>query len=82
MASVLGVIEARQEAKTCTSTLCTQESAEWADWVAKGFEAFDVDGNGSISAKELSAILCKDGVCAMPDIVSAALRCVLHAVHA
>ena len=54
-----------------------QESAEWDDWVAKGFEAFDVDGNGTINAQDLSAILCKDGVCAMPDVVAAALRCAI-----
>lgn len=41
----------------------------------KAFNAFDVDGSGRICADDLSAMLCNDGVCAMPDIVAAALRC-------
>jgi calcium-dependent protein kinase len=55
-----------------------QESEEWDTWVAQAFAAFDVDGSGRVGVSELSAMLCKDGVCMMPDVVSAALRCAAH----
>lgn len=52
-----------------------QETPEWEVWVEKAFDAFDIDGSGRISVDDLSAMLCSDGVCAMPDVVAAALRC-------
>ena len=52
-----------------------QEGEEWDVWVERAFAAFDVDGSGSISVAELADMLCHDGVCTMPDVVSAALRC-------
>lgn len=52
-----------------------QESPEWDCWVEKAFEVFDNDGSGRIGVTDLEKMLCKDGVCAMPDIVTSALRC-------
>lgn len=52
-----------------------QETPEWEGWVEKAFDAFDIDGSGRICVDDLSAMLCSDGVCAMPDVVAAALRC-------
>jgi calcium-dependent protein kinase len=51
-----------------------QESAEWGGWVHDAFKAFDKGDNGSITVQDLSAMLCKDGACAMPDTVGSALR--------
>ena len=51
-----------------------QENPEWDTWVEEGFKAFDVDGSGSIGVQELQDVLCRDGVCHMPDVVSSALR--------
>lgn len=52
-----------------------QERDEWDAWVGAAFEAFNVDGTGRVGVPQLQAMLCKDGVCAMPDVVAAALRC-------
>ena len=67
-----------------------QERDEWDAWVSAAFDAFNVDGSGRVGVAELQTMLCKDGVCAMPDIVAAALRCacsptssrLLHVAHA
>jgi Ca2+-binding EF-hand superfamily protein len=58
-----------------------QESDEWDAWVEQGFKAFDVDGSGTIGVQALQGMLCKGGVCLMPDVVAAALRCVAAGRH-
>jgi len=54
---------------------CVQDSEQWDQWVATAFRVFDEDGTGLIGVKELTRMLCSDGLCPMPDIVMAALRC-------
>ncbi|DBA71563.1 hypothetical protein WJX79_004862 [Trebouxia sp. C0005] len=51
-----------------------EHSQEWHDWVQKAFEAFDVDGSGSIGIKDLQDMLCQGEICAVPDTVEAAIR--------
>jgi calcium-dependent protein kinase len=59
-----------------------QESPEWEAWVREAFSAFDVDGSGRIGAAALRGMLCRDGVCSMPDVVNSALRCASAAPQA
>ncbi len=40
-----------------------EHSQEWHDWVQKAFEAFDVDGSGSIGIKDLQDMLCQGEIC-------------------
>ena len=42
-----------------------EHSQEWHNWVQKAFEAFDVDGSGSIGIKDLQDMLCQGGICAV-----------------
>lgn len=42
-----------------------EHSQEWHDWVQKAFEAFDVDGSGSIGIKDLQDMLCQGEICAV-----------------
>ncbi|KAL3131234.1 hypothetical protein ABBQ38_000531 [Trebouxia sp. C0009 RCD-2024] len=51
-----------------------EHSQEWHDWVQKAFDAFDVDGSGSIGMQDLQNMLCQGGICAVPDAVEAAIR--------
>lgn len=52
-----------------------QQSSEWDAWVGAAFDQFNGDGSGFMGESDLAAMLCKDGQCAMPDIVQSALRC-------
>lgn len=40
-----------------------EHSQKWHDWVQKAFEAFDVDGSGSIGIKDLQNMLCQGEIC-------------------
>jgi Ca2+-binding EF-hand superfamily protein len=51
-----------------------QHSDEWDSWVATAFAQFDENGKGLIGEEDLASLLCKDSICAMPDIVKSALR--------
>lgn len=51
-----------------------EHSQKWHDWVQKAFEAFDVDGSGSIGIKDLQNMLCQGEICVVPDAVEAAIR--------
>lgn len=42
-----------------------EHSQEWHDWVQKAFEAFDVDGSGSIGIQDLQDMLCQGEICAV-----------------
>ena len=42
-----------------------EHSQEWHSWVQKAFEAFDVDGSGSIGIKDLQDMLCQGEICAV-----------------
>ena len=44
-----------------------EHSQEWHNWVQKAFEAFDVDGSGSIGIKDLQDMLCGE-ICAVSDM--------------
>ena len=42
-----------------------EQSQQWHDWVQKAFEAFDVDGSGSIGMQDLQDMLCQGDICAV-----------------
>lgn len=42
-----------------------EHSQEWHSWVQKAFEAFDVDGSGSIGIQDLQDMLCQGEICAV-----------------
>lgn len=42
-----------------------EHSQEWHDWVQKAFDAFDVDGSGSIGIQDLQTMLCQGAICAV-----------------
>lgn len=47
-----------------------EHSQEWHDWVQKAFEAFDVDGSGSIGIKDLQDMLCQGEICVVSQPVT------------
>ena len=47
-----------------------EHSQEWHDWVQKAFEAFDVDGSGTIGIQDLQDMLCQGEICAVSCVLS------------
>lgn len=51
-----------------------EHSQEWHNWVQKAFEAFDVDGSGSIGIQDLQDMLCQGEICAV-SLIHILLQC-------
>ena len=46
-----------------------ESSEEWHSWVQQAFQAFDVDGSGSIGIQDLQNMLCGE-LCAVSSLAS------------